>query len=60
MDDSDVANAIYLAKKLGITIHVRGTDSHPVVEFKHKWSGKIVGGIELKRLMERLKRDDNT
>lgn len=59
MDDSDVANAIYLAKKLQVVIHIRGTDEKPIVEFTDKFTKTIVGGIELKRRMAKLKELEN-
>lgn len=49
IDDTDVVKAIEYAKKARVTIHIRGTDDAPVVEFKDKYSRRVVGGIELKR-----------
>lgn len=53
MNDSDVVEVMRLAKAIGVTVHVRGTDERPVVEIKDKASRRIVGGIELRRRMER-------
>lgn len=55
-DDSDVVEVMIILRELKLTLHVRGSDEHPVVEFRHKKSRRVVGGIELKRLMlERAK-----
>lgn len=51
-DDSDVVEAMKNLKRLGLTVHVRGTDERPIVEFRHKYGRRVVGGIELRKLME--------
>ena len=53
MDDSDVVEVMRLAKAAKVTVHVRGDDRRPVVEMKCKFSRRIVGGIELRRRLER-------
>lgn len=53
---SDIADAevMKLCKELRLTVHVRGTDTHPVVEFRCKGTRRVIGGIELKRRMANL------
>jgi hypothetical protein len=33
MTDQDVAEHLEILKKCRVTVHIRGTDSHPVIEF---------------------------
>lgn len=49
--DADVAEAMDFCLELGVTVHVRGTDSAPVVEFRDRWTRRVVGGTELKSRM---------
>ena len=49
MNDDDVVYAMRFCKALRIGVYIRGTDSHPVVEIRDKYSRRIIGGIELKR-----------
>lgn len=53
--DEDVANVLTIARKAGVTIHVRGTDNHPVVELRDKSTRQIVGGIELRKRIDRVR-----
>lgn len=55
MDDSDVVKAINICERFGITVHVRGTDERPIVEFKRKGTRSVIGGSELKRMFESAK-----
>lgn len=57
--DDDVALAMGFARKAGVTVHLRGTDLHPVVELKDKRTRRVVGGIELKRRIARLKEKED-
>jgi hypothetical protein len=52
--DEDVVEASEIAKSLGVTIHVRGTDEAPRVVLLDKRTGKMVGGIELKERIRRF------
>lgn len=52
MKDEEIAKVIALATRLRITIHIRGTDERPVVQFRDKFFRTEVGGIELKRRMK--------
>ena len=47
--DSDVVEAMKCCRRARVTVHVRGTDERPVIEFKDKKTRRIVGGIEMKR-----------
>lgn len=57
-DDSDIVEVMRLAKLAGVTVHVRGSDERPVIEFRDKWTRKVVGGIELKRRLKERARGD--
>ena len=51
--DKELADILLIARKCSITIHVRGTDKHPVVELLNKpphrsLPRKVVGLKELK------------
>lgn len=48
-DDLDLSEILWMARALKITVHVRGTDSAPVVEFRDKYTRRVVGGSEFKR-----------
>ena len=47
--DRAFAKASSFFSKLGVTTHVRGTETRPVIEFKDKLTRKIVGGREIKQ-----------
>lgn len=51
-DDSDVVDVMIWCRRLGLTVHVRGTDERPVIELKARGTNHIIGGIELKRRIE--------
>jgi len=48
-DDLKTSEAVQFCQALQITVHIRGTDERPVIEYKDKFTGRIVGGIELKK-----------
>lgn len=50
-DDEATADAMNLARELGLTVHVRGTDGSPVVELRDRLTRRVVGGTELRRRM---------
>lgn len=47
--DNEVAKHLDICKHVNVTVHIRGTDANPVIEFKDKRTRRIVGGIEMKR-----------
>lgn len=49
MEDLKTSEAVQFCQALQITVHIRGTDDRPVIEYKDKFTGRIVGGIELKK-----------
>lgn len=49
--EEDVTETIDLCLELGVTVHVRGTDASPVVEFRDRWTRRVVGGTELRARM---------
>lgn len=49
MNDQELADILKIAKQANVTIHVRGTDKHPVVELRDKRTRQVVGGSEFKR-----------
>lgn len=56
--DDDIVQAMKEARHCRVTVHVRGTDDRPVVEFRDKYDRRVVGGIELKRRMARSRKDE--
>lgn len=52
--DDDVANISRLARLLGISVHVRGPDTAPAVEFRDKTTRRVVGGKEIKRRLSAI------
>jgi hypothetical protein len=52
--DDDVVEASAIAKSIGVTIHVRGTDEAPGIVLLDKLTQKMVGGIELKERIRRF------
>lgn len=56
-NDDDVVELMTWCKRLHLTVHIRGTDQHPVMEFRHKGRGRYVCGYsELKKLILRWKK----
>lgn len=49
MTDEDVAEYLKMLRECKVTLHVRGTDRNPVVEYRDKRTRKVVGGIEMKK-----------
>lgn len=49
MTDQDVADQIKLLRQAGVTVHIRGDDTRPVIEFKDNRTRRVVGGIELRK-----------
>ena len=49
--DEEFAAVLEIARNCNVTVHVRGKDSHVVVECRNKdrYNRSVVGGIELKR-----------
>jgi hypothetical protein len=47
--DQDVADQVDLIQKAGVTVHIRGDDRNPVIEFRDKLTRRVVGGVEMKR-----------
>jgi len=48
-DDAEIGAMIAELRRIGVTVHVRGSDHSPVVEWRDKRSGRVVGGIEMKK-----------
>lgn len=48
-DDAEIGAMIAELRRIGVTVHVRGSDRSPVVEWRDKRSGRVVGGIEMKK-----------
>lgn len=49
MVDTDTRYVIDWCKATRLTVHVRGTDDRPVIEFKDKADRKICGFVEVRR-----------
>src|SRR5690606_25052721 len=49
MTDQELADILAIARKANVAIFVRGTDARPVVETRCKLTGKVVGGVELRK-----------
>jgi hypothetical protein len=47
--DEQVAKYLEICKHANVTVHVRGKDEKPVLEFLDKDTRRVVGGIEMKR-----------
>lgn len=47
--DAELAAALEIARRARVTVHVRGTNSRPVIECLEKGTRRVVGGSELKR-----------
>jgi hypothetical protein len=52
MTDQDVADHLDICKTAGVTVHVRGDDARPVIEFRDKRTRRVVGGIEMKKRLK--------
>lgn len=52
--DTDVVEVMRLCKALNVTVHVRGTDEDPRVEFRSKRNRKPIGEKDLRRMMDYL------
>lgn len=49
MTDAATAEIMRVCRLLGVTLHVRGSDAAPVIEFREKRTRRIVGGSEIRR-----------
>lgn len=47
--DAELAEILAMVRRCGVTVHVRGTDDAPVVEFRDKRTCKVVGGKEMRK-----------
>lgn len=52
LEDVELAEVMHMARAIRVTIHIRGSDTHPVVEIRDKRSRQVIGGIELKRRLQ--------
>lgn len=52
--DKELAEILDKVRRIGAKLHVRGTDKNPVVELRERFSGKIIGGVELRRRLQQL------
>lgn len=51
--DADAAFVMACCKKAAITVHIRGTDERPVIEFKEQRSRRVVGMSEVKKRLRK-------
>lgn len=54
MTDEAVAEVLRVCRLIGVRLHVRGTDAHPVIEFRERRGGAVVGGTEVRRRLAAL------
>lgn len=51
--DQAVAEVLRVCRLIGVRLHVRGTDTHPVIELRERRTGAVVGGTEVRRRLAR-------
>lgn len=58
--DEELASILVLARKVRVTVHVRGTDSHPIVELRDRYTKYTIGGTELRKRFERTRKREES